>query len=91
MNSNRVYSKNFGKVLMVLGLAIFAFFGSHLLNISLWGIASPTYLPFTVLVAFSSVATFFTGAAFYRGVFLMSEHVIKPKAAADQATPNAAA
>lgn len=62
MSYNKKYSKNFGTVLMILGLAI--------------------------LFAFSSVATFFTGAAFYRGVFLMSEAVIKPKA--DQATAAAA-
>lgn len=88
MSYNKKYSKNFGTVLMILGLAIFFVFGSILLKISDWGTDSTVYLPYAILFAFSSVATFFTGAAFYRGVFLMSEAVIKPKA--DQATAAAA-
>lgn len=86
---NRNYSKNFGIALMGLALAIFFVFGQILLNVGDWGVDSSVYMPFAILFAFSSVATFFTGAAFYRGVFLMSEHVIKSKE--DQAAPTAAA
>lgn len=88
MSFNRKYSKNFGIALMALALAIFFAFGQILLNVGDWGVDSSVYTPFAILFAFSSVATFFTGAAFYRGVFLMSEHVIKPKE--DQAAPAAA-
>ncbi|WP_274644717.1 hypothetical protein [Pseudomonas serbica] len=89
MNYNREYSKRFGTGLMALGLAILVAFGSFLLNFDVWGAESHTFLPCTILVAFSSVATFFTGAAFRRGVFLMSEQVIKPPV--KQGTPSAAA
>lgn len=89
MSYNRKYSKNFGTALMTLGLAILVIFGSFLLNFDAWGAESQTFLPYTVLVAFSSVGSFFTGAAFRRGVFLMSEQVIKPSE--KQATPNPAA
>jgi hypothetical protein len=91
MNSNRKYSKNFGIALMALGLAIFFIFGSILFNIGDWGFDSNVYTPYTLLFAFSSVSTFFTGAAFYRGVFLMSEQVIKQSCCKKQATPSAAA
>jgi hypothetical protein len=89
MNCNREYSKCFGTGLMALGLAILVIFGSFLLNFDVWGEGSHTFLPYTLLVAFSSVGSFFTGVAFRRGVFLMSEQVIKP--CEKKATPGAAA
>ena len=90
MSYNRKYSKNFGAALMTLGLAIFVVFGQILLNLNGWGLDSTVYAPYTILFAFSSVATFFTGAAFYRGVFLMSEHVIKPREAKSESESSVA-
>ncbi|MBI6885776.1 hypothetical protein [Pseudomonas putida] len=79
MSYNRRYSKNFGVFLMLLAVAIYFGFSSVLGDIESWGVDSTVYQPSALLWAFSSVGTFFVGLAFYRGVFLMSEHVIKPK------------
>lgn len=79
MNYNRRYSKNFGLFLMVLAMAIYLYFGNVLFKVEDWGVDSNVFSPTALLWAFASVGTFFTGFAFFRGVFLMSDDVIKQK------------
>lgn len=80
MNYNRSYSKKFGIFLVLLALVIGLAYSIYIVNIQLWGADSTVYSPFALLWAFSFVFTGAIGIGFYRGIFLMSDTVIKPKA-----------
>jgi len=81
MNYNRSYSKKFGIFLVVLAALIVVGFSGDIGNVQMWGVDSPAHSPFAVLWAFSFVFTGAIGVAFYRGVFLMSDSIIKPRQA----------
>jgi hypothetical protein len=78
MNSNRSYSKKFGIFLVLLAFIIGLAFSNYIVNVELWAASSLVYSPFALLWAFSFVFTGAIGLGFYRGVFLMSDTVIKP-------------
>lgn len=79
MDYNRSYSKKFGFFLVLLALAIGCGFVEDIGSVEMWGVDSTAHSPFAVLWAFSFVFTGAIGLAFYRGVFLMSDAVIKPR------------
>jgi hypothetical protein len=78
MNYNRSYSKKFGIFLMLLAFVIGLAFSNYIVNVELWASSALIYSPFALLWAFSFVFTGAIGLGFYRGVFLMSDTVIKP-------------
>lgn len=78
MNYNRSYSKKFGIFLILLAFVIVLAFSDYIVNVELWAPGSLVYSPFALLWAFSFVFTGAIGLGFYRGVFLMSDTVIKP-------------
>lgn len=90
MDYNRSYSKKFGIFLILLAFGIGLAFSDYIVNVQLWGTDSPVHSPFSILWAFSFVFTGAIGLAFYRGVFLMSDAVIKPRQTIDPAVPSEA-
>lgn len=79
MEYNRLYSKNFGVYLIILAAMMIFGFSGYIADVELWGDNSALYRTFAFIWAFSFVFTGAIGLAFYRGVFLMSDAVIKPR------------